>query len=146
MTSGEIVTTFAVNTFEPVPDKPGYQRLKEKARVIDLIRAVNDHLKRIDVQPDEYDFSVWPWLKDEEQRLPADYRWLIAFAAEGGSEGYYVHLGAMMRDAAKNPTWKLTENDRIFRDYGCAKCNSAENDYAIAREVQRFLSAAEWNQ
>lgn len=117
MTSGEMVTTFAC----------------EKAKIAALIDALNAYLKQVGLEAEEYNFSLglnWKY-DDPDATVPAKARWLIAFAVEGSSEGYYVHVGALAKQQ--------------YTEFGIAKMNSAENAYAIAKESQRFLTAARWN-
>ena len=115
-------------------------KLKEGAQPVTveaLVRALNAHLRAIGLEPDEYDYCVSPRIAysdpQVDQHLPKKYRWLVAFAIEGGSEGYYIHVGA------------VDDATATYTDLGFAKTYSPENAYAIARETQRFLTAAEWN-
>lgn len=144
MNSTEQVTDFAVCIHEPIPDKPGYLRHVRNATIHDLLRAVNQHLKRIGIEPEEYDFSVSAGItarhgNDAGEKNPEipKFRWLVAFAVEGGSEGYYVHCGAILSDPGPD--------GRNYVEFGICKTYSADSAYAIAREVQRFLTAALWN-
>ena len=101
---------------------------------LDFIRALNAHLKVQNLEPNEYSFTT---CYQDAAPLPEDYRWLIAFAVEGGSEGYYVHVGAIMRDERQTA--------RIYNDFGFCKTFDEEEAHAIAREAQRFLNAVLWN-
>ena len=103
--------------------------------IVQLLRALNAYLHSKDLQAEEYDFRAWtrPRSAKGEQRLPQDYKWLVVFTVEGGSEGYYIHLVAI----------ETIENR--FTDLGVAKTYSATSAYDIAREAQRFLTAAAWN-
>jgi hypothetical protein len=102
-----------------------------------LVDALNTYLEAIGLQPEEYGFCVSPLITHAAApgngRLPKKYRWLVAFAIEGGSEGYYVHVAAI--DSAT----------QAYIDLGFAKTYSPDNGYALAREAQRFLTAAAWN-
>jgi hypothetical protein len=106
-------------------------------KVETLLRALNAHLVAIGLQPEDYGFNVSPHIlyspTEGNDRLPEEYRWLVAFAIAGGSEGYYIHVAAMNAAA------------QTYTDLGFAKTYSADNAYALAREAQRFLTAAEWN-
>lgn len=134
----------------------------EGATVRALLNAVNEYLKRCGIEPEDRGFSVHSALEDYRTRdtalLPDQriYRWLIAFAIEGDSEGYYIHIGAMMRrpsDGMYEATGSIAgvfrlippENGTMFMDFGHAKCYTAEQAYQIATEAQRFLTAAAWN-
>ena len=101
----------------------------------ELLYALNAHLRAIGLEPEAYDYSVSPRYSDPglDQHIPAKSRWLIAFPIQGDSEGHYIHVGALDRATLS------------YTDLGFAKTYSADNAYAIARETQRFLTAAEWN-
>lgn len=188
MTPNEMVTQFPLRsrTDEGV----------QMARVMELIRAVNAHLKSKDMAPEEYGFDLGCELaydghgrrspaERDGARVPEKYWRLIAFAVEGGSEGYYIHFGALIaaeqaregdyqdrvnrlviasKRAADASTAPHTDPDlrelrracdavryhehapSRYLEFGLAKTWSAERAYDIAREVQRFLIAAEWNE
>jgi hypothetical protein len=105
----------------------------EMADIKALIKALNAHLKAAKTEAEEYDFS-----DVSDAIVPEKYRWLIAFAVEGSSEGYYVHIGAILPAP-------VAGHDTHYMEFGLAKTYSAESAYAIAREAQRFLTAAQWN-
>jgi hypothetical protein len=128
-----------------------------------LLKAVNKHLKKAGCEPEEYGFDSASWVRysgAKDQLLPprSDFRWLVAWVVEGGSEGYYIHLGAIL---ARRTIEMNTKHDEIggtlkavytpgedtstYLEFGLAKTYSAESAYAICREAQRFLTAAEWN-
>ena len=125
MTENKMVTAFKLTD----GDKP--------TKVDALMRALNMYLNSIGLQPEEYGFSVSPQIQFTQSpgndRIPERYRWLIAFAIEGRSEGYYVHVAA------------IDDVGKTYTDLGLAKTYSADNAYALAREAQRFLTAAKWN-
>jgi hypothetical protein len=115
-------------------------QLKQNNRAITveaLMRALNTHLESVGIQADEYSFCVSPALRygnsDTVKHVPEDYRWLIAFAIPGESEGYYIHVGAI--------GWRT----KTYVDLGFAKTWTPENAYTVARETQRSISAAMWN-
>ena len=131
MTGTEMVTSF---------------QLKD-ATIRELLRAITAHCKKQGVEAEEYEFGVAPhhWSgqimdRGASVKLPdmIRYRWLIAFAVEGANEGYYCHVGGITRCDSHLDVQK-------FEDFGFAKTNSAENAYALAKEAQRFLTAALWN-
>jgi len=132
-----MVTTFAIRRdWKPVEGKPGCVCDPELAPVAELQAALDAHLTTAGLIPDEYGFSGR--IRYEQQLIPARYWRLVAFATEGSSEGYYVHIGCISQPmvASELPT---------YLDFGFCKTYSADNAYAIAREAQRFLTAAEWN-
>ena len=110
----------------------------------ELCRAVTAYCKSKGLEPDEYGFNPHqPALFGEsELRLPEKWWHLIAFVVEGGSEGFYIHIGAMIQQhvSADNP-----DGAARWIDLGLAKTYSPDNAYALATEAQRFLMAAEWN-
>jgi hypothetical protein len=110
-----------------------------------LIKAINAYCKKAKVEAEEYRFCVSPSIRHDKpgELLPEKWAYLISFAVEGGSEGYYVHVGAILKDesgafggAVKPPN---------YMDFGFCKTYSPDSAYAIAREAQRFLTAAAWN-
>lgn len=110
-----------------------------------LITALNTHCKRAALEAEEYNFCVSPSSRYDRpgELLPEKWAYLIAYAIEGGSEGYHVHVGAILKDesgafggAVKRPA---------YMDFGFCKTYSPDSAYAIAREAQRFLTAAQWN-
>lgn len=134
----------------------------EGATIYDLLQAINAHLKKCGIEAEDRDFGVNHAHEDYRNRNTAKiperklYRWLVSFVVEGNSEGYYIHVGAVMsppsdgRYMAKGSlagTFVLIphEADWIYKDFGHAKCYSAEQAYQIATEAQRFLTAAAWN-
>lgn len=111
----------------------------EMARVTDLIDALNIAITNANAPAEEYDFCDAPWwtYDQPDMKVPEKYAHLIAYAIEGGSEGYYVHAGAILKAVGNGqPT---------YIDFGFAKTYSADSAYALAREAQRFLTAAQWN-
>lgn len=114
---------------------------KEGVLITDLIKALREHTKDL---AEEYDFSLSPTLKYDfpDMRLPLDFWQLIAYAVEGGSEGYYIHAGCLIRFSKDGDD--KTPYQR-YLDFGFAKTYSVDSAYKIAREAQRFLTAARWN-
>jgi len=138
MNSAEMVTHFATREHRPHPDKPGYLQFVQMAKVSDLIKALNKHCGSL---AEEYNFSAsgyyYPSRELGDKRLP-DYRWIIAFCVEGGSEGYYVHISAIMPD-------KKGDGKNECIGIALAKTYSAESAHKLTIEASRFLAAAEWN-
>jgi hypothetical protein len=130
MNSSEMVTTWS-------PGEPE----KEGKPIAELIDALNKHTKGM---AEEYDFSLNPSLRWDapETRIPARYWQLISYAVEGGSEGYYVHVGCLLRSEARRADKKPISD---YLDFGFAKTYSPESAYALAKEAQRFLTALRWN-
>jgi hypothetical protein len=116
----------------------------EMSTVKSLLKAVNLHCGKL---AEESDFSLSPTLlygkygkgkRGEDTLIPEKYWNLIAFAVEGQNEGYYIHIGALLRHDETTDTSE-------YMDLGVAKTYSSESAYAMAREAGRFLSAAAWN-
>lgn len=128
MTGSEMVTEFKLGDWST-----------EGVKIAELIKALREHTKGI---AEEYDFVLSPTLKYDhpQMAIPARYSNLVAYAIEGGSEGYYVHVGCILQgeDSRANPFQK-------YLDFGFAKTYSAESAYKLATEAQRFLTAARWN-
>jgi hypothetical protein len=103
----------------------------EMATIQSLLKAINAHCGKM---AEEYDFSTYR----VTGFIPEKYWNLVAFAVEGGSEGYYIHVGAITRQERQ-------DDAPAYIDFGCAKTYSSDSAYAMAKEVSRFLSAAAWN-
>lgn len=107
----------------------------ENCAVKSLVGAVNAFCGDL---AEEYNFSTGIAWNDPGPRIPEKYWHLIAFAVEGSNEGYYVHIGAMVRGDRKAPA-------PTFVGFGLAKTNSSESAYELVRQASRFLAAACWN-
>lgn len=111
----------------------------EMSTVHSLLMAINAQFGKL---AEEYDFSLDFDLVAETglkaktgakvSRIPQDFQHLIAFAVEGGSEGYYVHIGALLPGGR-------------YQQFGIAKTNTSESAYELAKQASRFLAAACWN-
>jgi hypothetical protein len=111
----------------------------DMSTVQSLLKAINAYCGNL---ADEYDFSLdfdlvaETGLKAqagvEPSRIPQDFQHLIAFAVEGGSEGYYVHVGALLLGGR-------------YQGFGMAKTYSSDSAYELAKQASRFLAAACWN-
>ncbi len=127
------------------------------ATVQSLLKAINAFCGKL---AEEYDFSTGPTLAKGD--IPAKYWRLIAFAVEGSNEGYYVHVGALVKTeytvhhgttlacSSPNPNGSCPGHPQIaehlaYIEFGVAKTYSSESAYAMAKEVSRFLAAASWN-
>lgn len=115
-------------------------KLKEDGKPVTvsaLMRALNAHLRGLGLEPEDREFSVAAEIAyarhRTDPRLPESYRWPVAFTVNGASEGYYIHVGLIINDAADG-----------YTNLGIAKTFSPDNAYAIVRETQRFLLAAAW--
>jgi hypothetical protein len=59
----------------------------------------------------------------------------VTFAVEGGSEGYYVHVGAILKaERESKPNFTAS-----YTDFGFAKTYSAESVYELAKQARRFF-------
>ena len=61
----------------------------------EVYRAVHAELKRQRYLPDE-GFSLWD-RRDKDAPFPLNARWVAAYAVTGGSEGHWVHVGAVFQ-------------------------------------------------
>lgn len=110
---------------------PGSFDCRQEGRPVrDVIAELNDRLKLIGVEPQEYGWSgdCTVLADDPGQKFPDHYRWIACFPVTGGSEGYYMHLevftqgigiggkveGVQHIALAKTWTW----------DNACAVCNA----------------------
>jgi len=156
MTSADMITDFVIRRDSyktPMGSFADYERARqacpgqnidqyhvvEMSTVQSLLKAVNACCGNL---AEEYDFSLdfdlvaETGLKAqagvEPSRIPRDFQHLIAFAVEGGSEGYYVHIGALLPGGR-------------YQQFGIAKTNTSESAYELAKQASRFLAAACWN-
>lgn len=106
----------------------------ENVTVQALLKAINQYCGAL---AEEYHFSLGLDL-DHKTRIPEKYWRLIAFAVEGNSEGYYIHVGALLRPESHHGMPQYLE-------FGLAKTYSSESAYKMATETSRFLAAAAWN-
>lgn len=105
----------------------------------DLTRALNAYIKAQGLEIEEYGFTV-AYSETHSNRgtpLPEKFWNLVAFNVEGGSEGWYVHVGAITRGEAGKPPQYI--------DFGFAKMWTPEKAYELTVAAQRFLSAVCWN-
>lgn len=110
-----------------------------------ICKAVTRFCKSQGHEPEEYGFNTCPSYGPEtERKLPEKFWHLIAFAVEGNSEGYYVHIGYLVRGEGINPQTHEF-NPATYHDIGFAKTYSPASAQALATEAQRFLTASEWN-
>ncbi len=103
----------------------------------DLCQALNAYVKGLGLEIEEYGFSPAAGEMRGDVALPARFWNLIAFNVEGGSEGWYVHVGAIQRSDDNRPP--------SYIDFGFAKMWTPEKAYALAVAAQRFMSAIVWN-
>jgi hypothetical protein len=111
----------------------------EMSTVHSLLKAINAQFGTL---AEEYDFSLDFDLVGESglkakpgvspSLIPQDFHELIAYAVEGGSEGYYVHIGALLPDSH-------------YMQFGIAKTWNPDSAYELAKQTARFLAAARWN-
>lgn len=127
MNTKEQVTTFSL-------EEPGTGK---QVTVSALIKALNLHCKEKLAGESFCDTTAWDSARKDE-RVPERYRSLIAFAMEGSSEGWYVHVGAII-------AFGDGPYPGIYINFGHAKMWSAEEAYDLCREAQRFLTATRWN-
>lgn len=113
----------------------------QQVKVVDLIKALNHHCKKEELEGESFSCPFEWDAEKKDIQIPERYRWLVAYAVEGESEAWYVHVGAMIR-----PESPVSNFDNYsYMDFGFAKVWSKEVAFAVAREVQRFLWAARWN-
>lgn len=127
----------------------------EGATIGAFSKALNEYMKTCGLDPDmlcESRFHSGLAVKSDHP-LPKDYRWLVAYSIEGGSEGYYVHVGAMV-PITRTPEAKLSEEIRkaakctceAFMDCSqkCAKGLAKKleiglHDYGVTPAYSRYM-------
>lgn len=90
-----MTTTFPrieIELYEPVPDKPGYSRVRARITTQQLADRVNRVLNEAGLRPDEYGMRTLGIAGDKQ--IPP-YRWIACYAVTGGSEGWYIHVDAI---------------------------------------------------
>ena len=100
-----------------------------------MAKAINTHLKHIGIEPQEYGYSAL----DKTTKLPERYRWLLSFFVEGGSEGYYCHVGFIVQPES------FSQDPTTYVDVCFCKTWDQESAAVISAAVQRFCVNAEWN-
>jgi hypothetical protein len=105
----------------------------------DIARAVNAHLETMGIEPQEYGYSAQDKYDPDRPKTIGRYRWLVSYFVEGGSEGYYCHIGAIVDPET------YSNEPRTYEDIAFCKTWDQRSAAAIATEVQRFLVNAEWN-
>jgi len=106
---------------------------------VSMARAINRHLTELGIEPQEYGYSACSIKPGQTEDLPKRYRWLLSFAVEGGSEGYYCHVGMII------PAPEFSTDPTTYVDICFCKTWDQESANTIAAAVQRFCVNAEWN-
>ncbi len=102
-----------------------------------IVKAVEQHCKPLLDGETFCDRSTWD-AEAKDTRLPEHWRSLIAFAMDGDSEGYYVHIGVMVDFGSVQQPGK-------YIDIGFVKLWTPKAAQDVAVKAQRFLSAARQN-
>jgi len=123
--------TLEQQTMTPAEMVTDFKFLPGKTTKGELCKAIVAHLHKLGMVADEYDLSPISW-SNRDQVAWDGFGRILAFVQEGGSEGYYIHLGTVDREAR-------------YETVGLAKMNMAEPSYKMGTEVQRFLCAMVWN-
>ena len=87
-----------IDLWEPVPDKPGFVREVGRRSVKDVFKDLCEYLQCADVQFDDLDYFQmgFEWRSQDGKDQPwPDYHRILCFPVQGGSEGYYVHVGVV---------------------------------------------------
>lgn len=90
-----------IEVWEPNPEKPGYLRFVRMKTVQEVFDELKVRLEAEGLVPDEYfsigvDYSL-SGKKYGETPIPSDYWRIICFAVRGSSEGYYMHVGLILK-------------------------------------------------
>ena len=113
-------------------------RVVECAEIRHLLKEINVHCESIGLEPNEYKLTLSGNRTEVPATVPENFWHLIAFAIEGGSEGWYIHIGAIVRSERR-------DQPPSYIDFGFSKTFDHDNAFALAREYQRFLDATLWN-
>lgn len=111
----------------------------------DIVRDLNDRMKDLGMEPQEYGFSFseYEWRTPEEMQadsrrrmlgheqrseafaaqrkleqsrpIPLDYRWVSCYPVTGGSEGYYMHIDLIFQDAPEKSPALKLTRDLLAR-------------------------------
>jgi len=103
----------------------------EGRRISEIAQEINDRLKGDGIEPEEYGFGDRSDLDGGPKVLDSYLRSIVCYPVRGGSEGHYVHLATISHfgDAS-------AQRHRVI---SLAKTYSADNAWAIARAVARYL-------
>ena len=102
----------------------------ENRPVGDVLRELNRRLDADDIEFGESDFSdMTAYLDGSDRRMPR-CRWLVVFPVRGGSEGWYVHVEAII---------DRPDRVRVNQLLGLAKTWSPDSAWEIARAAARHL-------
>jgi hypothetical protein len=115
----------------------------EMAKVADVVAEINAYVKQFNVESLDY-LTLSSAIKYEapDTLVPVKRVHMVAYAVEGSNEGYYVHFGTFIRNEDRKPKAKLTSE---YMDFGFAKVYSREDASLLATEIQRWLTATDWN-
>jgi hypothetical protein len=84
-----------IETWEPVPDRPGFVRNTENRSIKAVYDDLVAYLTEIEALPEEYFTICFPY-KGRRQAEPfPEFNRIACFPVRGGSEGYYVHVAAI---------------------------------------------------
>ena len=129
-----------VLTFEPHPEKPGWDRVRGGRPVRDIVPELVERLKADPaVRFEDLDYfhtalEVELAKHPEERVFPYPYSFIACFAVTGASEGHYIHIEATFRDEA-------TKALRL-RPLALGKTfHGLEHAYAIATACAKHLGA-----
>ena len=96
----------------------------------DVLRELNDRLDADGVEFGESKFSdMTAYLAESDRRIPR-CRWLVCFPVRGGSEGWYVHVEAIV---------DRPDRVRVNHLLGLAKTWSPESAWQITQAAARHL-------
>lgn len=94
-----------IELMEPVPDKPGYVRVRARRPIGEVLRELNAKLEVEGMLPDEYGFGASFSPTPPHDRITAEpwpeWRWIAVYAVTGGSEGHYIHIDAIGREGQR---------------------------------------------
>lgn len=91
-----------MDIWEPNPEKPGYLRFVRMKTVQEVFDELKARLEAENLVPDEYFHADIEHRYNnntpEEMPIPSEFWRVACFAVKGGSEGYYFHIGVILKD------------------------------------------------
>lgn len=89
------VEPIEIAKYEPIQEKPGYERFIGNRTVREIVAELAERLKNDDCYPDEYFQCSGDFMFDDNKEFPT-YRTLACFPVTGSSEGHYIHIDAFV--------------------------------------------------
>ena len=93
------IAPIEIHRYDPDPNNPPFLKYAGTRPVGEVYRELEQRLEAEGLLPDEYFDLVYPDLIKKDPSAPfPEYRRLACYAVTGDSEGYYVHVDAIIAD------------------------------------------------